>query len=49
MLQPINIASTPKKETYDPKKEQVVLPGSDKKTNSKQICFIPVDIDVEDN
>lgn len=36
-------------ETYDPKTEQVVLPGSDKKTNSKKICFIPVDVDVEDD
>lgn len=42
---------TPQKtnEKYDPKAEQIVLPGSDKKANSKKICLIPVDVDVEDD
>ena len=49
MVNQIVIPKATNKEAYDPKTEQVVLPGSDKKTNSKKICLIPVDVDVEDD
>ena len=48
LLKQPKVVRKPVEETYNPKSEQVILSGS---VNSPQnnFCFIPVDIDVEED